>query len=127
VYIEEAHARDEWPIGATISCIDQPKTLEERVSAAREFVSEFDYRIPVLIDSMDNHFQKAFAVWPFRFYVIEGGRVALKAEPSLTSHKYDIDELDRWLAIRFPSPHLPSLPSLLSTSLPSPTPVIAVA
>ena len=31
----EAHARDQWPLGERRSCLDQHKTLQERISAAR--------------------------------------------------------------------------------------------
>ena len=33
VYISEAHARDEWPVGDPI-IIDQPKTLSKRLEIA---------------------------------------------------------------------------------------------
>ena len=35
VYVMEAHAQDEWPLGAERSVVKQHKTLKERVSAAR--------------------------------------------------------------------------------------------
>ncbi|CAF3420727.1 unnamed protein product [Rotaria socialis] len=52
VYIEEAHAADEWPIGSRIST---------------------GYRIPLLIDpvSEKNPFSQVYSPWPIRFYVID--------------------------------------------------------
>ena len=35
VYVLEAHARDQWPLGLQHSTIDQHKTLSERIHAAR--------------------------------------------------------------------------------------------
>ncbi|CAF1517081.1 unnamed protein product, partial [Rotaria sp. Silwood1] len=36
IYIAEAHARDQWPMGKTISCVDQPITMEQRIENARQ-------------------------------------------------------------------------------------------
>jgi len=36
VYITEAHAKDEWPVGKTISFCNQPKALSERCALARK-------------------------------------------------------------------------------------------
>ena len=42
VYISEAHARDEWPVGDPI-IIDQPKTLSKRLEIANGFRDFFDF------------------------------------------------------------------------------------
>ena len=44
VYIQEAHAKDEWPVGEQVSFCEQPKTLEARLAVARHFVeaAQFD-------------------------------------------------------------------------------------
>ena len=42
VYISEAHARDEWPVGDPI-IIDQPKTLSKRLEIANKFRDFFDF------------------------------------------------------------------------------------
>lgn len=70
VYIVEAHAADEWPAGARTSVICQPKTLDERREAAAQFVLDRKILVPVLVDGMDNAFERAYAAWPFRFYVV---------------------------------------------------------
>lgn len=44
VYISEAHSRDQWPVGKTISCVDQPTTMEERLHNAREFRKKLQIR-----------------------------------------------------------------------------------
>ncbi|CAF2734081.1 unnamed protein product [Rotaria sp. Silwood2] len=97
IYIAEAHARDQWPAGKTISCVDQPKTLEERLENARQFKKRFNFEMPMLVDSMNNTFHTTYGSWPFRFYVIHNGKLILKAEPGATTYAYDLNELDTWI------------------------------
>jgi hypothetical protein len=84
LYIEEAHAQDEWPItsarlsrtGAPV-CIKQHVTLEDRLAACRDFVR--DYQVPlehigVAVDAVQgNPFQTLYAAWPIRWYVFRQG------------------------------------------------------
>ena len=49
VYIEEAHATDEWPIGSRI-CYVQPKCDADRIRIADDFIQSTGYRLPLLID-----------------------------------------------------------------------------
>jgi hypothetical protein len=37
VYIAGAYARNEWLVERTISCVDQPTTLSQRLENARQF------------------------------------------------------------------------------------------
>ena len=97
IYIAEAHARDQWPVGKTISCVDQPTTLEQRLENARQFKKKFSFEMPMLVDSMDNAFHTTYGAWPFRFYVINDGKLMLKAEPGETTYAYNLDELDTWI------------------------------
>jgi len=93
VYITEAHARNEWPVGRTISFCDQPTTVEERISLAKTFINKHNYQVPMLVDQIANEFQDKFAAWPFRFFVANNGRVVHKAEPNARNFSYDITEL----------------------------------
>jgi hypothetical protein len=97
IYIAEAHARDQWPVGKTISCVDQPITIEQRLENARQCKKNFNFEIPMLVDNMDNTFHLTYGSWPFRFYVIHDGKLALKAEPHKENFCYNIDELNQWL------------------------------
>lgn len=102
VYVEEAHAADEWPLGA-VESHPQPTTEAARLALAQRFGREYAapaHRaadappIPVVVDGMANAFNRAYAVWPERLYVLEpadeaderGGvsaaRLAYVAEPS---------------------------------------------
>jgi len=103
IYIVEAHAIDEWPVGDPLK-ITQPLSLPERIGVAREFVREYSYRIPMLVDNIDNSFSEQFAAWPIRFYVLEENQLVFKAQPD---HKNTYDSipqmlnsfLDRYLAV----------------------------
>jgi len=99
VYITEAHARDEWPVGPKVSFCDQPKTLSERLALADKLNKSIDFALPVVVDGMENAFMKTFAAWPFRYYIIHNGKVALKGQPLLDKFGYDLDaDLRAWFA-----------------------------
>ena len=107
VYVAEAHARDEWPLGS-VECADQPTTLDERLARARHFRDAYGVaeRIPVVVDKMDNAFDAAYAVWPERFFIVQrrpqgGGRegepaLALVGQPA-TEFGYERGDLQHWL------------------------------
>lgn len=94
IYIAEAHAKDQWPVGKTISCVDQPTTIEQRLDNARQCQEKFCFDIPMLVDSMENTFHLTYGAWPFRFYIIHQGQLIVKAEPNTELFHYDLDEID---------------------------------
>lgn len=102
IYIAEAHARDQWPVGKTISCVDQPTTLEQRLENARQCKKNFNYEMPMLVDNMENKFHNTYGSWPFRFYVIYKGKLIVKPEPNAENFCYNMTELDTWIANFYP-------------------------
>jgi hypothetical protein len=77
VYILEAHfvEKDEdgnftggWPIGYQYN-YEQPKTFEKRIEMVDLLMDEYSPTIPVLVDTMDNHFQNAYRPWPDRAFI----------------------------------------------------------
>jgi len=55
------------------------------------FVSDYDYKVPMLVDSIANEFTERFAAWPIRFYVIVDGVLRHKAQPDApNSASYDL-------------------------------------
>jgi len=109
VYIVEAHAIDEWPVGDPLK-VTQPRTISERCGLARAFVGEYRLRLPMVVDQLDNNFSNNFAAWPVRFYVIQkeekrvaGGegewKLVFKAQPD-HQNTYDSvpKQLDSFLA-----------------------------
>jgi len=94
VYISEAHAVDEWKLGNKI-CIKQHKTLEERIEAAKSFVKDFDFQLPMVVDGMMNQFDKTYAVWPDRFFGISKGIMRLIPQPG--EYGYQRLVIEQWL------------------------------
>jgi len=100
VYIREAHPLDEWQMDANEKedvCYRQPRTLEERVLIANDFVKRFNYPIPLAIDTMDDKTEKVYAGWPERFYIVDrSGTIVYKGEPG--PFGFRPDEVETWLA-----------------------------
>jgi hypothetical protein len=62
--------------------IPDPKTLAERKKVAETFAEQFNLKLPILVDPMADPFERAFAAWPDRVYVLDpAGRVAYKGDP----------------------------------------------
>jgi len=80
-------------VGPSISSCTQPKSTQERCGLASEFVTKRNYRFPILVDSIQNHFQEAFAAWPFRFFVTRDDRIIYRADPNTVNLSYHIEEL----------------------------------
>jgi iodothyronine deiodinase-like protein len=83
-------------------CYPQPKTLGQRVAIAKDFAQRFHYTIPLAVDRMDNRADGLYGAWPERIYVIdESGRVVYKGK--LGPFGFHPEELEEWLARRFPA------------------------
>jgi len=85
VYIEEAHARDVWPLASNERdkvVYATPKDMGERVSLADTCTKAMRIEFPMLVDDIDNPVGQAYAAWPTRFYVVDReGRIAFKGRP----------------------------------------------
>lgn len=97
VYITEAHAADEWPVGKTISFCNQPKTNEARLKLANDLVEQLECKIPMVVDTISNAFEDKFACWPFRFYAVRNGKLCFKGEPDSEQCGYDVTTLSEFL------------------------------
>jgi len=96
IYIAEAHASDEWPLG---KCTDicQHKTKKERLKAANYFCTSRQCEIPILVDTMINEFDLTYAAWPERFYIINNGLMEFIGMPSTDDQGYSRPEISYWL------------------------------
>jgi type I thyroxine 5'-deiodinase len=103
VYVREAHPTDEWQMKSNVKedvCYAQPKTLEQRISIANDFVKRFHYPLPFGIDDMSNDANDAYAAWPERLYIIdEDGRIAYRG--GMGPFDYKPEEVRAWLAARY--------------------------
>ncbi len=84
IYIREAHPSDGWQVDANVEEgfeIEQPDTMDERMAIAKDFVTDTNISIPVLIDGIDNAVAKDYKSWPDRLYVVgKDGRIVFKGE-----------------------------------------------
>jgi hypothetical protein len=105
VYVKEAHPEDEWQMTSNEKesvCYKQPRSLEDRVAIANDFVKRFQYRVPLAIDPIDNPANAAYAAWPERLYIVdETGVIVYKGKPG--PFGYHPEEVEEWLARRFPA------------------------
>ena len=89
VYVAEAHAQDEWPLRSARFAadgqpvvVDQPRTLDARLGLARRFAADYGIESPLLVDDpADEAFERLYAPWPLRLYVVRGATLAWIAEP----------------------------------------------
>ena len=81
-------------------CYAQPKTLEQRVFIANDFIKRFKFTLPFGIDDMSNAANDAYAAWPERIYIIdESGRIAYRG--GIGPFNYKPEEAREWLAARY--------------------------
>ena len=94
VYIREAHATDQWPLGYAVQ-FEQHKTQGYRIECAKKCWADLDWKMPSVTDHIDNDFNNAYAAWPERFFIVHEGRMQYIAYPEDAS--YDPTEITRWI------------------------------
>lgn len=103
IYVREAHPTDEWQMKSNVKedvCYAQPKTLEQRVAIANDFVQRYKYEVPFGIDDMKNRANDAYSAWPERIYILdENGRIAYRG--GIGPFHYKPTEARAWLAARY--------------------------
>jgi hypothetical protein len=103
VYVREAHPTDEWQMKSNVKddvCYAQPKTLEQRVVIANDFIKRFNYPLPFGIDDINNAADHAYAAWPERIYIVgEDGHIVYHG--GMGPFDYHPAEARSWLAKRF--------------------------
>jgi hypothetical protein len=97
IYIDEAHAADQWNIGLSAGAINQKhKTIDDRIDCAKKFIKEFQIDLPVYCDNMKNEFETLFAAWPTRYFVIKNNVLQMISDPE--NSQIDICKLFEFLA-----------------------------
>ncbi len=83
VYVREAHPADGWRMGSNARAgveLAQPKTYEERVSAAEQCHAMLNYSMPLVVDEINDPVGNSYSGMPARLYVIDrNGKVAYKS------------------------------------------------
>lgn len=102
IYIEEAHARDEWwlplsPEAHTKRSVLAHKTISDRIAAAKRFINDLKFDMDIVCDSMmfDNAVRR-YGAWPERLYIILDGVVVYKGGEGPFGYK--LYEVKQWLA-----------------------------
>jgi hypothetical protein len=102
VYLAEAHACDEWPIGWRERIPQTSGDAGARAAAAARFAAEMGVTLPLVLDTPDDAFDAAYASWPLRAYGLlpasSGGPPTLGfvAQPKGERY-YDWKEVEGWL------------------------------
>lgn len=82
IYISEAHAQDEWPIGSSVK-YNQTKSFEDRRKAASECHQALKMKpLSMFIDvplngACEGDFENKYAPWPIRMYLIDATKKIL--------------------------------------------------
>jgi len=98
VYIAEAHAINEWPLG-DFCVVNQPKTIEERITIAKQFVQDYEFRLPLVVDTMSNEFDLSYSVWPDRFFIVKENKFSLIGKPS--DRGYNRNQIEDWINLNY--------------------------
>jgi Iodothyronine deiodinase len=107
-------------------CYAQPKTLEQRVIIANDFIKRFKFTLPFGIDDMSNTADNAYSAWPERIYIIdESGRIAYRG--GMGPFHYKPEEARDWLAARYGAVKHEVPPSLATREAASTTATAAPA
>lgn len=85
---------DEWKLGDNV-CIKQHKTLDERIEAAKAFIEKYKFKIPIVVDGMDNGYDTVYGVWPDRYFIIQEQLVKLLPIPGM--YGYSRADINQWL------------------------------
>jgi len=104
VYLMEAHAADEWPLGTKV-VTKQHKTNKERIEAALELQKKYKITFPLVVDDISNSFHNTYAAWPERYYIVDKtGKLAYIAVPGPMGYtSKHIDQVKLWLEAEFPN------------------------
>jgi len=101
IYINEAHAVDEWPVRTDPKlCIKQHQTLHERCSMAKSLTNDYKFAMPVYVDTIENTFENTYAAWPLRAFIVEDCRLRFILQPKCPGF-YDLKDLQLELIRRF--------------------------
>jgi len=95
IYLCEAHAVNQWPLGRFV-VVEQHKAIKDRKEVATAFVEKTGYKIKMYVDSMENTFMNTFWAHPERFFIIDDGKLMLKAQPTDDGY-YIFEDINSYL------------------------------
>jgi len=94
--------------------IDIPShsSLEDRIKVASKMKEEMEInsKVEVLVDGMEDAFNKEFAAWPIRYFIAKEGRLLHKTENSINNDLFDELSLQNFFrGFGFVSAHVPKV------------------
>ncbi len=105
IYIREAHPQNEWQMDVNVKddvCYAQPRSLQDRIAIANDFVKRFHYPVPLGVDTMADTANKLYGGWPERLYILApDGTIVYKG--GMGPFNYRPEEVLGWLRNRFPA------------------------
>jgi len=111
VYTAEAHPEDRWKLidqyiadkeftgNKQDFCFYSAKTIDDRKQMANWLIEKKNFKIPIVLDNMDNTLLKSYNSWPIRLYVIEESKVVYCGEQG--PFGYSPDNLDKYLETNY--------------------------
>lgn len=115
IYIEEAHAKDDWILPSNIISdmkkthnyngenITIAKSIDDRINTAKKFVNDFDYPGDIYCDNINNDVMDKYECWPERLYIIMDNTVVYKGGRG--PFHYKPDEVKAFLKKYFQQNH----------------------
>ena len=80
--------------------IDIPShsSIEDRIDLARRMKEEMeiDSKVEMLVDNMEDHFNKDFAAWPIRYFIAKEGQLLHKSENRIDNALFDQDTIQNF-------------------------------
>ena len=96
VYTQESHAEDGWKFDNNAYKINQHKSLEERLSAARLLDSVLgNNNITVTVDSMSNETTSTYGALPMRMFIVVDGLI--EYEGGMGPMGFSVEAISTWL------------------------------
>jgi len=106
VYTAEAHPEDGWKIAHQYDsdveytneddfCFNYARTIDDRKKMARWLIEKKHFKMPVVLDSIENGLLTAYNSWPIRLYIVNNGKVLYCGEQG--PFGYDPARVDKTL------------------------------
>eukprot|EP01125_Pyxidicula_operculata_P022998 TRINITY_DN9748_c0_g1_i1.p2 TRINITY_DN9748_c0_g1~~TRINITY_DN9748_c0_g1_i1.p2 ORF type:complete len:117 (+),score=27.05 TRINITY_DN9748_c0_g1_i1:625-975(+) len=90
IYTREAHATDIWKLG-DFTDIRNHQSIDDRYKASLQ-IKDKGLNIPLLLDSMNDNFDKMYSSWPERYYILDQGKFYYISQPT-TNFGFDFISL----------------------------------
>ena len=91
IYITEAHPQglsnindlfqDPCPSSRGPRWFPNPKSNEERIFRARQFINDTNFELPLLVDDISNGFNRNYGAEPQRLYIFYHGKLWYRGKP----------------------------------------------